>query len=146
MLCLGLYSSRAVKAKQDNLIDDRRTIQYCNAQRTEFRNRHARYRDLRFGRHNFVDPTRQTGIKVYTVAPEKKVRYIAEKAEAKRGWMYSVCRENEDLDYLFELQHFLSSNVKNETPRVTFEQGDPVNCIIDSCHKSMRSKKWEPIL
>jgi predicted dehydrogenase len=94
----------------------------------------------------FVDPTRQTGVKVFTVAPKEKVGYIAEKAEVKRGWMYPVCREHEAFGYLFELQHFLSSIIKNETPRVTFEQGYTVNCIIDSCYKSMQSKKWESIL
>jgi len=94
----------------------------------------------------FIDPTRQTGVKVFSVASEEKVGYVAEKAETKRGWMHLVCREHEVLGYLFELQHFLSSIAKSEPPSVTFENGYAVNCIIDSCYKSIHSKKWEPIL
>lgn len=93
----------------------------------------------------FIDPTRQTGVKMFTVAPEEKVGYIAEKAEAKKGWMYPVWREHEVLGYLFELQHFLSCIIEGEMPRVTFQDGYTVNCIIDSCYKSIQSKKWEPI-
>jgi len=94
----------------------------------------------------FIDPARQTGVKVFTVAQEEKVGYIAEKAEARKGWMYPICREHEVFGYLLELQHFLSCIVKGETPRLTFEDGYAVNCIIDSCYKSMQSKRWEPIL
>jgi predicted dehydrogenase len=93
-----------------------------------------------------IDPTRQTGVKAFTVAPEEKVGYVAEKAEAKRGWIYPICREHEAFGYLFELEHFLSCVVRSETPKVTFENGYTVNCIIDSCYRSIQSKKWEPIL
>jgi predicted dehydrogenase len=94
----------------------------------------------------FIDPTRQTGIRVFSVAPEEKVGYVAEKTETKKGWMYPICREYETFGYLFELEHFLSCIGEGETPTVTFEQGYTVNCIIDSCYKSIQSKKWEPIL
>jgi predicted dehydrogenase len=94
----------------------------------------------------FIDPTRHTGIKTFSVAPEEKVGYAAEKTETKKGWMHPICREHETFGYLFELKHFLSCISENRTPRVTFEHGHTVNCIIDSCYKSIRSKKWEPIL
>jgi len=93
----------------------------------------------------FIDPTRETGIKVFTVATEEKVGYIIEKAEAKKGWMYPIWREHEVYGYLFELQHFISCILKSEKPRETFRDGYIVNCILDACYKSMKSGKWEPI-
>ncbi len=93
-----------------------------------------------------IDPARQTGLEIFTVAPEEKVGYVAEKTEARRGWMYPICREHETFGYLFELEHFLSCIEKSVTPRVTFEHGYAVNSVLDSCYKSIESKKWEPIL
>jgi predicted dehydrogenase len=93
----------------------------------------------------FIAPTGETGIKVFTVAPEEKVGYIIEKAEAKKGWMYPICREHEVYGYLFELQHFISCILKGEMPRETFKDGYIVNCILDACYKSMKTGKWEPI-
>ncbi len=93
----------------------------------------------------FIDPTRETGIKAFTVAPEEKVGYIIEKAEVKKGWMYPVWREHEVYGYLFELQHFISCILKDEKPRETFRDGYIVNCILDACYKSMKTGKWEPI-
>ena len=93
----------------------------------------------------FIDPTRETGVKIFTVASEEKVGYIIEKAEAKKGWMHPIWREHEVYGYLFELQHFISRIIKGETPKETFEDGYTVNCILDSCYKSMQSKRWEPV-
>jgi len=93
----------------------------------------------------FIDPTRETGIKVFTVAPEEKVGYIVEKAEVRKGWMYPIWREHEVYGYLFELQHFLESIVKGKTPRETFRDGYIVNCILDACYESIKSGKWESI-
>ncbi|MHA1833327.1 MAG: Gfo/Idh/MocA family protein [Candidatus Baldrarchaeia archaeon] len=93
----------------------------------------------------FIDPTRETGIKVFTVASENKVGYIVEKAEAKKGWMYPIWREHEVYGYLSELKHFISCILEGEMPRETFRDGYIVNCIIDSCYKSMHSHRWESI-
>ena len=106
--------------------------------------------DLRFEIYGsdgaiFIDNTRETGIKVFTVAPEDKVGYIVEKAEAKKGWMYPIWREHELYGYLFELQHFVSCIQRGEKPRETFKDGYIVNCILDACYKSIRTEKWEPI-
>lgn len=106
--------------------------------------------DLRFEIYGsdgafFIDPARETGIKVFTVAPEEKVGYIVEKAEAKKGWMYPIWREREVYGFLFELQHFTSCILEGEMPRETFKDGYIVNCILDACYKSMQSKKWEPV-
>ena len=106
--------------------------------------------DLRFEIYGsdgafFIDPARETGVKVFTVAPEEKVGYIVEKAEAKKGWMYPIWREHEVYGFLFELQHFISCILEGEMPRETFKDGYLVNCILDACYKSMQSKKWEPV-
>jgi len=93
----------------------------------------------------FIDPTRETGIKVFTVAREEKVGYIVEKAEAKKGWMYPIWREHEVYGYLFELQHFLSCIRTGKMVRETFRDGYIVNCILDACYKSVKSRKWESI-
>ena len=93
----------------------------------------------------FIDVTRETGIKVFTVAPEEKVGYIVEKAEAKKGWMYPIWREHELYGYLFELQHFISCIQKGEQPRETFKDGYIVNCILDACYRSIKTGKWEKI-
>jgi len=93
----------------------------------------------------FVDITRETGIRLFTIAPEEKVGYVVEKAEAKKGWMYPIYREHEVYGYLSELQHFISSILKGEMPTETFKDGYNVNLILDACYKSIRSGKWEHI-
>ncbi|MDH4221541.1 MAG: Gfo/Idh/MocA family oxidoreductase [Candidatus Bathyarchaeota archaeon] len=106
--------------------------------------------DLRFEIYGsdgsiFIDPTRETGVKVFTIAPEQKVGYIVEKAEAKRGWLYPVWREHEVYGYLFELQHFVTCLLNGEMPKETFIDGYIVNCIIDACYRSMKCGEWKHI-
>ena len=93
----------------------------------------------------FIDLTRETGIKLFTIAPERKIGYVVEKAEAQKGWMYPTWREHEVYGYLFELQHFISCLLKSEMPRETFKDGYIVNCILDACYQSISSGKWESI-
>lgn len=93
----------------------------------------------------FIDVTRETGIRVFSVAPEEKVEYIVEKAEVKKGWMYPTWREHEIYGYLAELKHFLSCIIEDKTPMETFKDGYIVHCMLDSCYKSMKSGRWEPI-
>jgi len=93
----------------------------------------------------FIDVTRETGIKVFTVAPEDKVGYVVEKAEAKKGWMYPIWREHELYGYLSELQHFISCVQNGVQPRETFRDGFAVNCMLDACYRSMKTGRWETI-
>ena len=106
--------------------------------------------DIRFEIHGsegaiFIDATRETGIRIFSVASEDKMSHVVEKSETKRGWMYPVWREHEIYGYLFELKHFINQIVKGEIPRETFKDGCIVNAMIDSCYSSMASRKWEPI-
>jgi predicted dehydrogenase len=106
--------------------------------------------DLRFEVYGsdgafFINPTRETGLELFTVAPERKVGYIVEKAEAKMGWMHPVWGEHEVYGYLFELQHFIKCVGGGEMPRETFKDGYTVNCILEACYASIKSGRWEPI-
>lgn len=92
----------------------------------------------------FIDATRETGIRMFTVA-EEKVGYIIEKAEVKKGWIYPVWREHQVYGYLDELKHFVESFTKGEMPRETFDDGYLVNLILDAGYRSIKSGKWEKI-
>ena len=106
--------------------------------------------DLRFEIYGsdgacFIDPTRETGVRVFTVAPKEKVGYIVEKAEVERGWMYPVWREHEVYGYLSELRHFISCILKGEMPRESFKDGYIVNSVIDACYESIKSGEWKSV-
>jgi predicted dehydrogenase len=137
-----------IKAEDNSLA----LVKYENGKLNQSENSWATYGglDLRFEVYGsdgsiFIDPTRETGVKVFTVAPKEKVGYIGEKAEAKMGWLYPVCREHEVYGYLSELQHFIKCLLKGEMPKETFRDGYIINCIIDACYRSMKSEKWEHI-
>ncbi|MEM1533906.1 MAG: Gfo/Idh/MocA family oxidoreductase [Nitrososphaerota archaeon] len=93
----------------------------------------------------FIDTTRETGIRVFTVAPEERVGYVVEKAEVARGWMYPIWREHELYGYLHELQHFIQAFSEEKMPRETYRDGYIVNKILDAAYKSMKSGRWEKI-
>ncbi|MCI4439513.1 Gfo/Idh/MocA family oxidoreductase [archaeon] len=93
----------------------------------------------------FIDLTRETGIKMFTVAPEEKVGYVVEKAEAKKGWLFPIWREHEIYGYLSELSHFVNSFINGKMPVENLEDGYVVNAIIDAGYKSIKSGKWEPV-
>ncbi len=93
----------------------------------------------------FIDTTRETGIRVFTVAAEEKVGYVVEKAEVARGWMYPIWREHELYGYLAELRHFVEAIGRGEMPRETYRDGYIVNKILDAAYSSMKSGAWETI-
>jgi predicted dehydrogenase len=91
----------------------------------------------------FLDPTRETGIRVFTVAD--KPGYIVEKADVSKGWLYPTWREHEVFGVLPELQHFVTCVSKGEMPRETFKDGYLVNKIMDAAYAAARDKKWVKI-
>ncbi|GBC71386.1 scyllo-inositol 2-dehydrogenase (NAD(+)) [Candidatus Calditenuaceae archaeon HR02] len=93
----------------------------------------------------FIDVTRETGVRVFTVAPEERVGYVVEKAEVARGWMYPIWREHELYGYLHELQHFIQAFSEGRMPRETYRDGYIVNKILDAAYRSMKSGRWEGI-
>jgi predicted dehydrogenase len=92
-----------------------------------------------------VDITRETGVKMFTTAPEQKVGYIVEKAEVPRGWLYPIWNEFQLYGYLGELQHFIESFSQGKLPRENFNDGFEVNKIIDAAYRSAQTAKWEKL-
>jgi len=90
----------------------------------------------------FIDPTRETGIRLFTAAPEDRAGYIVEKADVTRGWMFPTWREFETGGYMYELQHFLECIAMNQTSRETFRDGYVVNQLMDTAYEASREKKW----
>jgi len=87
----------------------------------------------------YVDATRETGIKLFTAAPEGQAGYIVEKADVGRGWMFPTWREHATLGYTDELQHFLECIAAGETPREAFKDGYVVNRIMDAAYEASRN-------
>lgn len=90
----------------------------------------------------FVNPTRETGITVYTTAPEERSAYVVEKAEVKKGWLFPTWREHQLYGYLDELRNFVTSISENKEPKETFRDGYLVNSIIDAAYESSKKKRW----
>ena len=93
----------------------------------------------------FIDVTRETGVRVFSAAPEGHTAYIVEKADASKGWMYPAWREHETYGFLPELRHFIDCVGKGETPRETFRDGLLVNRIIDAAYEASKAKTWVPV-
>ena len=90
----------------------------------------------------FVNLTRDTGITVYTSAPEQRSTYVVEKAEVKRGWLFPTWREHQLFGCLDELRDFVTSILQSREPRETFRDGYLVNSIIDTAYESCKKKRW----
>lgn len=88
----------------------------------------------------YIDVARETGIKLFTAAPEGRAGYIVEKADVGRGWMFPTWREHETFGFIHELQHFLECIAKGETPRETFKDGYVVNRIMDAAYEAAHGK------
>jgi hypothetical protein len=71
---------------------------------------------------------------------EATLRYVVEKADVEKGWMFPTWREHETYGYLHELQHFLECIIKGEMPRETFEDGYLVNRIMDTAYEASQQK------
>jgi predicted dehydrogenase len=90
----------------------------------------------------FVDSSRETGIKMFTVASGGHSNYIVEKADATEGWTYPTWREYITNGYLPEMTHFIGAIAAGKEPCETFEDGLIVNKIIDAAYASARTSRW----
>jgi predicted dehydrogenase len=93
----------------------------------------------------FIDVTRETGIRLFTAAPEGRSGYVVEKADVGRGWMFPTWREFETYGYLYELEHFLECIAYDQTPLEAFKDGYVVNSLMDLAYEASRQKKWIPV-
>lgn len=76
---------------------------------------------------------------------EKPVGYLVEKSDADTGWVYPVPEETRAYGFSQQMRHFVDTFSAGEAPRETFEDGWIVNCILDACYRSMRSRTWEKV-
>jgi predicted dehydrogenase len=90
----------------------------------------------------FIDNTRETGIRAFTIAPRNRTGYIVEKADAQEGWIFPAWREYITYGFLDELRHFVGCLSKGRTPSETFDDGLMVNSISDAAYRSARESKW----
>ena len=85
----------------------------------------------------------RTGFEMFTAAGQDG--YVAEKAETESGWLFPVGDEVVELGYVDMFTDMFDSMEKGTPPMETFYDGYVVNAIIDSCYKSARTKRWEPV-
>jgi predicted dehydrogenase len=91
----------------------------------------------------FVDSSRETGIKMFTVASnDKRTNYIVEKADSTEGWTYPTWNEYVTNGYLEEMKHFISAISRGSKSSETFEDGLVVNKLIDAAYESSRTTRW----
>jgi predicted dehydrogenase len=90
-----------------------------------------------------LDHFLRTGFEMFTAAGE--AGYVAEKAEGRTGWLFPVGDEIHELGYVHMFQDMLDAREAGRMPMETFYDGYAVNAVIDSCYRSMRSGRWEPV-
>jgi predicted dehydrogenase len=72
--------------------------------------------------------------------------YVAEKAEAESGWLFPVGDEPSALGYDDMFADMLAAFEAKRAPVETFYDGYVVNAIMDTCYRSMETKRWEPVV
>lgn len=85
----------------------------------------------------------RTGFEMFTSG--KGADYVAEKAESNSGWLFPVGDELNELGYNHMFKDMFDSMEKGVAPKETFYDGYIVNCVLDACYKSAKSKQWEPV-
>ena len=85
----------------------------------------------------------RTGIEMFTAVGEGG--YVAEKAESETGWLFPVGDEVHEFGYRNMFSDVLGALDEGKEPMETFYDGYVVNAIMDSCYRSARSRRWEPI-
>lgn len=85
----------------------------------------------------------RTGFEMFTSG--KGADYVAEKAESNSGWLFPVGDELNELGYNHMFMDMFDSMEKGKEPKETFYDGYVVNCVLDACYKSVKTKQWEPV-
>ena len=91
----------------------------------------------------WLDHFLRTGFEMFTAAGEGG--YVAEKAEAEKGWLFPVGDEVHELGYVHMFADMLDSRDAKRPPMETFYDGYVVNAVIDACYRSMKSGRFEPV-
>ncbi|MCC5906994.1 MAG: Gfo/Idh/MocA family oxidoreductase [Balneolaceae bacterium] len=90
-----------------------------------------------------LDHFLRTGFEMYTSG--NRDSYVAEKAETEEGWVFPVGDEVVALGYIDMFTDMFNAMENGEEPMETFYDGYVVNCIMDACYRSAKSKQWEPV-
>lgn len=77
---------------------------------------------------------------------EKAAGYLVEKADQETGWVYPVPEETRAYGFSQQMRHFVDHFAAGTPPSETFDDGLIVNRVIDACYRSMRTRRWEPVL
>ena len=85
----------------------------------------------------------RTGFEMFTTG--KGADYVAEKAESNTGWLFPVGDEMNELGYNHMFMDMFNAMEEGREPKETFYDGYVVNCILDACYKSAKTKQWEPV-
>ena len=91
----------------------------------------------------WLDHFLRTGFEMFTTVG--RGGYVAEKAEADTGWLFPVGDEVHELGYKHMFSDMFNALDSGNEPMETFYDGYVVNAIIDSCYRSSKSKRWEPV-
>jgi predicted dehydrogenase len=91
----------------------------------------------------WLDHFLRTGFEMFTAAGEGG--YVAEKAEAQKGWLFPVGDEVHELGYIHMFADMLDAMDGGRAPMETFYDGYVVNAVIDACYRSMKAGRWEPV-
>ena len=86
----------------------------------------------------------RTGLEWFT-ASGRREGYVAEKAESEKGWLFPAGDEAVDLGYVNMFTDMFNAMEQGREPMETFYDGYVVNAIMDTCYKSARTKRWEPV-
>jgi predicted dehydrogenase len=85
----------------------------------------------------------RTGFEMFTNVGQGG--YVAEKAEGDKGWLFPVGDELGELGYVAMFTDMLDSLDRGSAPMESFYDGYVVNAVMESCYRSIASKRWEPV-
>ena len=71
--------------------------------------------------------------------------YVAEKAETEAGWLFPVGDEVSELGYVDMFADMFEALDGGHAPAETFYDGYVVNAVMDACHRSAASGRFEPV-
>jgi len=85
----------------------------------------------------------RTGFEMFTAGSGGG--YVAEKAETAAGWLFPVGDEVSELGYVDMFSDMFRAIDTGGAPMETFYDGYVVNAVMDTCYRSARTGRWEPV-
>jgi predicted dehydrogenase len=82
-------------------------------------------------------------IKVF--ARNQVQRYVSEKVEHDRGWLFPTVDEYWRYGYYDQIRHFVDCIQTGSAPKLGFDAGVVVNRIMDAAYASANTGRWQAI-